>query len=114
MSSHPMIVNVDKAAGILRTPGIDFGRPLKIVHEHHGWYVVKRAGCRQWCSQGQDEYTPMELMLIAVSNDLGRVVREERPGHKWKDTLKVFINLCNEHRCCARDLDHDGNCDRHR
>ena len=39
--------------GVLLTPGVDYGRPLKIIYRNGSRLVVRRDGSKQWCSVGQ-------------------------------------------------------------
>lgn len=92
---------------VLRTPGVDYGRPLKIIYRNGNRLVVRRAGCKQWCSVGQSEYTPTLYILLELRGNMMFELKQITPGHNWRPALKQLLAECDSLIACS-DCDGTG------
>lgn len=99
--------------GKVETHGIDWGRPLVILHRNANHVVVRRAGHMTWCGVGSPQYYVETLyMLLKLKNESkvsaeksldGRaftrswasILKKREPGRKWKPVVTELIADCN-------------------
>jgi hypothetical protein len=90
---------------IVRTPGIDFGRPLQILHrgakrlrgtELPRRVVVRRAGYMAWAGRfSPQEYQPTQYMIIEFLDEkTAHVVEDVEPGRKAKPAIEGLKAKC--------------------
>jgi len=79
---------------VVRTPGVDWGRPLKILHRHKNRLVLRRNGHMTWASIGQQTYAETLYMLVEVSRDMATVIEEVEPGRKYRAAVADLIKKC--------------------
>lgn len=110
---HRFTATVDEQRGELKTPGVDWGAPLKIVHRSGDYVVVRCKGHQTWSGVGMPWiYAPATLMLVHVNliehgaadesrdgmlftRTCGEVIEEIEPGRKWRKPLQELIKKCN-------------------
>ena len=96
---------------ILETPGVDFGRPLEILHRKDNQLVIRCKGSSHWSGIGMPRsYGETEYMRVLLSEETvtakqslnGKaytkqtmtIIERVSPGRKWKFALKTLIDLC--------------------
>lgn len=105
--------SIDEERGELKTPGIDWGRPLKIIHRAGDYVIARCGGHATWSGVGMPwTYAPSTLMLIRTgivedvsalqsldgvpyTRTCAEVIEEIEPGRRWKKALDALIASCN-------------------
>jgi len=79
---------------VVRTAGVDWGRPLEILHRHKNRLVLRRKGHMTWSSIGQQAYAETLYMLVEVKRGMARVIEEAEPGRKYRPAVADLIKKC--------------------
>jgi hypothetical protein len=99
------------AGNVVRTPGVDFGRPLEILHRKGDYLVLRCKGHMTWCSVGEQRYAETHYDLVQVgkekisakrsftnkawTREFFEVIERVEPGLKWREALKKLIERCD-------------------
>lgn len=91
----------------VRTPGVDLGGKVKLVHRAGSYCVLHVAGGSHWSGIGSRTPHPAQWLLVLVervtttaersasgaefTRDRAIVLREREPGRDWRHTKAVFI-----------------------
>ncbi len=79
---------------VVRTPGVDWGRPLEILHRHKNRLVLRRKGHMTWAGIGSTEYAETLYMLVEVKGTTATVIEEAEPGRKYATAVADLIKKC--------------------
>lgn len=96
---------------IVRSPGIDWGRPLEILHQNRNLLVLRRKGHMTWASLGQQRYAETLYMFVQLGEErvsarhsvngkaftlkFADVLERVEPGTKWRAAVKRLIARCD-------------------
>lgn len=74
------------------TPGIDYGRPIKILSKTGDRMILQVPGHMVWAGNYQPRRYYGALYMAAVDGGDGfmDVVMEEQPGRKWRPVVDRF------------------------
>ena len=100
---HKFSARIDN--DIVRTPGIDFGRPLQILHrgtkriartDIPRLLVVRRQGHMYWAGRfSPQEYQPTEYMIIEfLDAKTAHVIEQITPGRRPKPAIEALKAKC--------------------
>lgn len=84
----------------LITPGIDWGRPMQIIHQAGDFFVVKRNAHQFFGGIGLRSFAPTFYALYRLEIiDRGFQafeIEKHEPGHYWKPIVKQLKQRCDE------------------
>lgn len=79
---------------VVRTPGVDWGRPLEILHRHKNRLVLRRKGHMTWSGIGSSIYAETLYMLVELRGGSATVIEEAEPGRKYRPVVANLIKKC--------------------
>ena len=113
-----------RADGSVRTPGVNFGGHVVLVHRQGRYAVLRVPSGSHWAGIGSRSSHGSKWMLVKVvhettpaarsltgrafTRDVATIVDEAEPGTKWHATRNRMVGLCELASCPCGGFVHDG------
>lgn len=91
-SMNEFPIEFPEGTDVIRTPGIDFSGPVRLIYRRGAYCVLKQPSGSHWAGLGAPRAAHLaNWKLVRVHRGVATVLLEKEPGRRWKVCRDYFI-----------------------